>query len=266
MYRNILFISRYLYSPTTKYHYIKSYIKVNYIFGILLLLPYLNSYKILTFILFLALSIEKNIVYKAIHKFNLNRIKFIVILIYYTILVDQLKHNRDKCSNRIQFTQLTIPYFLSIYSNSLKTKKTAMIYYLILLSINKAILRLIYIFFLSNNILSTFYLCTKYETVLEVIIGYFNIIKQKIKLNYKEYLMNLFLGYIFLEKFKLSLKDTNFSIKIKNIYLTSTQNNNLNILLKKYFSIFLTSQNNNSVILWNRNIHYKDFNNFQIYH
>nr|YP_009944579.1 hypothetical protein [Osmundea sinicola]QFR99873.1 hypothetical protein [Osmundea sinicola] len=265
-YKNQLFISNYLYSPKTKYHNIPVQIKVIYIFLTLFFLPYFNSYQIITFISLLILIIEINIVYKLIYMFYFNKVKFLTILLNYIVFISRMKSNRITYNNQIRFCQLTIPYFIKWHNYSVKTTKVIVMYYFILLSIPSWIFKLISVFVLSSHILHILYFCTKYETILEIIINALNRTKQKINLFHNKYIINLFLGYIFLEEFKLCLKNINLSIKIKKINITSIKTDNLNILLKKYTIFFPSNHNDHSIILWNREIKYQDFSNFQIYY
>ena len=82
---------------------------------------------------------------------------------------------------------------------------------------------------------------------------------------YKDYMIHLFLGYVFLQELARCLINTSFGVQIKNINLVNKNKYNFDMILVKYLKILINNQIHYSLVLWNRNICYKTFNYFKIY-
>lgn len=267
IYRNSFFITKYSHSPITQYHKIKPYLKVYYVFSILLFAPYTNSDQIINFILIIFLVIEVSTFKKLLHLSKLDKIKFIVFTIFYITSMNQLTiyENIDHYNNNKKFFILKLTYFfktslVNLHKNIINLKQ-----YFILFTIPNYLLRLISIYIMLNNGLNILYLCTKYENVLETAICSLNSIKKKLQLYYKDYIIHLFLGYVFLQELAICLINTNFGVQIKNINLVNKNKYNFDIILVKYLKILVNNQIHYSLVLWNRNISYQTFNYFKIY-
>ena len=265
IYSNNFFTSHYLYSPKTYYHNLKLYIKIYYIFNILLVIPYINFNKTTTFIVITFLIIEMKILKKLPYFVNLHGIHILTIILNCIILMSQLKKNNSLNFPEKNFFRPIFIYFLGIHNNNCKKNNIIVLFHLVVLSIPKWILKLIFIYTFSKTSINTLYLYTQHEAILEALTEYLKNITKKIKVKLIKYTMNLLLGYIFLEDLKSYLSKINLSINIKNLNLTNKKKPNVYIILNKFANIFLYNQNEKSLILWNRNIDYKSFNNFKIY-
>nr|YP_009391636.1 hypothetical protein [Laurenciella marilzae]ARW59780.1 hypothetical protein [Laurenciella marilzae] len=266
IYYNSPFAIKYLYSPTTIYHHIKPYFKINCTFSILLLLPYNNSVKIINWILIIFLTIKTNIITHSLSLFELSKIQFIILSVNYIILINQLIAHKNIYHKHIKYLRLLFPYSLKISLCHFNKAKVILKYSYLSFKLPSYITKLIFIYTISNNILQTLYLCTKFESTLEIIIYKLNNIKEKFEIIYKDYVMNMFLGYLFLQELASCLISTSFGLQIKNINSFNKNKHNLSIILTKYFYVFLSYQNNYSLVLWNRNILYKNYGCFKIFH
>nr|ARW68694.1 hypothetical protein [Palisada sp.] len=263
MVHNNFYVGQYLYSPISRYHKIQTYLKVKYIFSILLITPYIDSNHTINYILILSLVIETNILKKLLYSFQLSNIKFIIFFIAYTIMINKLTVYGGINYHQIELSKLLLPSFCQVPKIYLNRCKIFIKYNIFIILVPKYILKVTCLLAMLNSIMKTLYLCTKYEVILETAIINLNNIQKIIKLNYREYIMNLFLAYLFLQELTLNSSNTILSLKIKKINLRNKHC--LSIILIKYLKIFLSNSNNNSIMLWNRNIKYKNFDYFKIY-
>ena len=180
IYRNSFFIANYSYSPITKYHRIKSYLKINYVFSILLFVPYKDSDRIINFMLMVFLVIEISTFRKLLYLSKLSKIKFIVLVTLCITLMNQLTINENINSHNInkKFFILKLRYFFKASSVSLHKNIVNLKHYFILFTVPRYILRLISIYTMLHKGLKMLYLCTKYESVLETVIFSLNSIKK----------------------------------------------------------------------------------------
>nr|YP_010951519.1 hypothetical protein RU987_pgp122 [Laurencia catarinensis]WMP12458.1 hypothetical protein [Laurencia catarinensis] len=180
IHRNNFFIARYSYSPITQYHRIKPYFKVHYIFSVLLFAPYINSNHIINFILITFSVVEISGFRKLLYSSNLNKVKLIVLVIYYITFMNQSKiyYNTNFHNVHKKFFVLKLTYFLKTSLLNLHKNTVDLKHYFILLRIPNYILKLIFIYIMFNNGLNILYLCTKYENIVEIIIVSLNNIKK----------------------------------------------------------------------------------------
>nr|WMP11822.1 hypothetical protein [Laurencia australis]WMP12033.1 hypothetical protein [Laurencia australis] len=269
IYRNSIFITKYSYSPITQYHKIKPYFKVHCIFSILLFAPYISSNQAIYFMLIIFLLIEISSFGKLLYSSNLKKIKLMILMIYCIIFMNQITiHNNINSLNeykKLSILKLKLTYFLKISLLKVHKNIVNLKHYFILLTIPNYVLKLISIYVMLNNLLKILYLCTKYENVLETFIINLNRIKKKLQLHCKDYIIDLFLAFIFLQELAICLINTKLGVQIKNISLVNKNKYNFDIILVKYLRILLNNQIHYSLILWNRNILYKNFDYLRIY-
>lgn len=187
IYRNNFFIAKYSYSPITQYHKIKPYLKVHYVFSVLLFTPYANSDQIIYFILIVFLGIEISTFRKLFYSSKLDKIKCFLLIISCAIFMSHLTihENIGPYSSNKKFFILKVTYFLKTSLLNLHKKTVNLKHYFILFKIPYYILRLISVYMMLNNGLKILYLCTKYESVLETAIFSLNSIKKNCKFTVK---------------------------------------------------------------------------------
>lgn len=187
IYINSFFTTKYSYSPKTQYHKIKTNLKVDYIFSILLFAPYTNSDYIINFILIIFLGVEISNFRKLLCLSKFKKTKFIILTIFYTTLMNQLTvyENINPYNNGKKLSMLKLTYFFKTSFVNLHRNTVNLKYYFILLTIPNYILRLISIYIMLKNGLNILYLCTKYESVLEVAIASLNRIKKNFNFTIK---------------------------------------------------------------------------------
>nr|CRF40105.1 Hypothetical protein orf269 [Laurencia snackeyi] len=267
IYKNNFFITKYSYSPITQYHKIKTSVKVYCVFGVLLFAPYILSNQIINCILILFLVIEINTFRELLYSYNLKKVQFIVSMIYYIISINQrkiYKYTNLSYRNK-QLSRLKLAYFLKISWMNLNKNTINLKQCFILCNIPNYVSRIISVYIMLNSAIKILYLCTKYESALEVVINSLNKTKKKFQLHCKDYMIHLCLGYVFLQELAICLININFGVQIKNINLVNQNKYNLDLTLIKYLMILVNNQIHYSLILWNRNVLYANFEHLKVY-
>nr|ARW60188.1 hypothetical protein [Laurencieae sp.] len=261
---NTIFTSKYIYSPITKYHKINAYTKVHCTFSILMFVIYINSNKIIYFMLILLLITNIHMMSQSRYSHWLYYIKNGTSFTIYLITMNMLVNRKSSYNNKIQFCKLTLTFFFKVSKIHFNENILELKYYSLVYLLPNYIFRLTLIYIILNNTINLIFFCTKYETILEIMTGNLAKINKIIKLRNTDYIIDLFLGYQFIQELILNLMEINCGVRIKNIKLTNKNKISFNIIIVKYLTIFTTNHNQNSLTLWNRDISHKDFNNFKI--
>nr|ARW63714.1 hypothetical protein [Chondria sp. (in: red algae)] len=255
---NKVYLNQYIYSPVTKYHIINTYIKIFFVYATMFIILYSVIDQILVIILLMLvcstltfLLFNKNI------KFTFYQIirNNIFYLLNICIINYWMKENQISIED-IAINKYIMPYKIKI---DLSNKTCQFTYYCMLYFIPKYLMKIFYVYTICSNLSQILFIFTQSHSIIETLIYYFNQISVFTKITYNKYITNLYLAYQSLEHIINIWTNNSIGKQIKTKYFIKYTKINILITLITLCNNVLFKESNTSIVIWNRNLFYKNF-------